>query len=315
MTKRALAKKYDIHPDYYKYRNIILPLVPSIIPVLNAILNLVNSFVPVPKELKITKYIIPGYNDVPIKVKLISLTNADTPLPALVYFHGGAFMTQASSYLIELIYKYALNIPCKLVYVDYRLLPKHPYPVGLEDCYTSYHWVCENAEKLGIDKNRIAVGGDSAGGALATGVSLLANDRNVSKPCFQMLIYPVTDKRQTTKSMMEFTDTPLWNGVQNKKMWKLYIKNEPDENVKYASPVEIDDLSGLPPTYIEVAEFDPLRDEGIEYAKALTGNGVPTQLIETKRTVHGFEIEKNNPETKRAVTERLSALKKVFYGC
>ena len=314
MTKKSLIKKYNIHPDYYKYRNFTLPLLPCIVPVVNAALNFVNYLVPVPNELKITKYKIPGYRGVPIKIKLLSPSNIDNQMPSLVYFHGGAFMIQASSYLIKLTYQYALNVPCKLFYVDYRLLPKAPYPIGLEDCYEAYRWVYENAQKLGIDKNRIAVGGDSAGGGLAAGVALLAKDRKFPIPCFQMLIYPVTDKNQTSKSMMEFTDTPLWNGVQNKKMWEMYLRNPHAGDVKYASPLEIDDLSDLPPTYIEVAEFDPLRDEGIEYAKALKENCIPTQLNETKRTVHGFEVEKNNQETKRAIAGRISALKKAFYS-
>ena len=314
MTKKELINKYNIHPDYYKYRHFVLPIIPSISPTINAILNFINRFVPKPKELIVTKYSIPGYKDTPIKVKTLAPNNASAQMPALVYFHGGAFMIQASSYLIELIYKYALLVPCKLVYVDYRLFPKAPYPVGLEDCYAAYRWVYENAQELGIDRNRIAVGGDSAGGNFATGVSLLARDRNVPVPCFQMLIYPATDRSQKSKSMIEFTDTPLWNGVQNKKMWEMYLENANSENVKYASPIEIDDLSSLPPAYIETAEFDPLRDEAIEYSKALEKNGVPTQLVETKRTVHGFEIEKNNEETKRAVKERITALKRMFYG-
>lgn len=150
-----------------------------------------------------------------------------------------------------------------MVFVDYRWAPRHAFPVGVEDCYAAFQWVYQKAEEIGIDPDKIAMGGDSAGGALAAAVCLMARDRKASKICFQMLIYPVTDARQVTESVKEFIDTPLWNGKQNQKMWKLYLGQGVHPNKAYASPMEAASFNNLPDAYIEVAEFDCLRDEGI----------------------------------------------------
>uniref|UniRef100_UPI003FEF43B7 alpha/beta hydrolase n=1 Tax=Eisenbergiella tayi TaxID=1432052 RepID=UPI003FEF43B7 len=144
-----------------------------------------------PEELKETGRKIPGYQDAPVGISIFEPKEGREPLPALVYFHGGAFALQSAPCHKKLSCCYAMNTPCKVVSVDYRLLPENTFPIGLEDCFAAYRWVLENAAQPGISPNRIAVGGDSAGGALSAGVCLLARDRDIPVPCFQMLIYPV----------------------------------------------------------------------------------------------------------------------------
>lgn len=249
-----------------------------------------QDMVKIPEGLKETRRKIPGYQDAPVGISIFEPEEGREPLPALVYFHGGAFALQSAPCHKKLSCSYALNTPCKVVSVDYRLLPENTFPIGLEDCFAAYRWVLENAAQLGISPNRIAVGGDSAGGALSAGVCLLARDRGIPVPCFQMLIYPVMDERQNSASMKKYNDTPLWNSRLNAKMWKMYLKDGLPVEKGYASPAEAVSLEGMPPAYVEVAEYDCLRDEGIAFAKALKDSGIPAELYETKRTVHGFEI-------------------------
>ena len=172
--------------------------------------------------------------------------------------------------------------------------------------------IYENAEKFKIDKNRIALGGDSAGGALATAVAQMARDRKGPEVIFQMLIYPVTDSRQKTESIKKFVDTPLLNSKVNKGMWKLYLKDSVKGNKAYAAPNEAEGFSDLPSAYIEVAEFDCLRDEGLEYAKSLEEAGVEVKVREVKGAIHDFEIAKNSDYIKEVIKSRGETLKEAF---
>ncbi len=305
-------ENYNIHPDFMKYKNIKPPMNPAILPLINVFMTKSLNRVKMPNGLIETKHRIIGYQGAAINAAILEPAGRISPLPCLVYFHGGAFAMQAASYQKRLACDYALRTPCKVVLVDYRLLPKNVFPVGLEDCYSAFCWIQEHAESLGIDKNRIAVGGDSAGGALAAGVCLVARDRKIPMPCFQMLIYPVVDKRQTGNSMKEFVDTPLWNSKLNAKMWRMYLKNGLPDKKEYASPAEAASLEGMPPSYIEVAEYDCLRDEGIAFAEALKNSGVTTELYKTQRTVHGFEIAENNGIVHESVTRRIEKLRAAF---
>ena len=288
------------------------PLNPVILPIINFFLTGVFNRTPVGDGLTEVHYSIAGYKGGSIHLSVISPQKRDVPLPALVYFHGGAFAMQAAPYLKRLTARYALETPCKVVLVDYRLLPKARFPMGLEDCAAAYRWVTENAEALGIDARRLAVGGDSAGGALSIGVCLLAQERRMAKPCFQMLIYPVTDEGQNTPSMKQFTDTPMWNSKLNAKMWEMYLKGVSPAQRENASPSAASSFAGIPPTYVEVSEFDCLRDEGNAFAKTLQENGIATQLYLTKGTVHGFEIAEQNEIVLESVDRRIKALKEAF---
>lgn len=304
--------KYNIHPDFMKYKNVKPPMNPAVLPLINFFMTQSLNKVKMPDGLIEIKHKITGYQGAAIKVSIFEPAGQISPVPCLVYFHGGAFAIQAASYHKRLACDYALKTPCKVAFVDYRLLPKNVFPVGLEDCYSAFCWIQEHAESLGIDKSRIAVGGDSAGGALSAGVCLLARDRKIPRPCFQMLIYPVVDQRQTGNSMKEFVDTPLWNSELNLKMWRMYLKNGLSAKKEYASPAEAASLEGMPPSYIEVAEYDCLRDEGIAFAKALENSGVATELYQTQRTVHGFEIAENNEIIRESVTRRVEKLQTAF---
>ncbi|MBU3178347.1 alpha/beta hydrolase [Clostridium estertheticum] len=304
--------KYNIHSDFKKYENTKLPLYPLLLPLINTLINSsVNKIKPA-EGVSATKKKITGYQNGTIELTIYEPKEIEKNAPCLIYLHGGAFALKAAPYHKNLVCEYALKTPCKVIFVDYRLAPKYAFPFGVEDCYAAFEWVCKNVEVLGIDKNRIAIGGDSAGGGLAAAVNLMARDRKAPSICFQMLIYPVTDARQITESIKNYIDTPMWNSKLNEKMWKLYLKDEVHINREYASPMEATSLENLPDSYIEVSEFDCLRDEGINFAEALQKNGIHVELHKTIGTVHGFDIAEKSEIVHQSVERRIEALKKGF---
>ncbi|MBW4084077.1 alpha/beta hydrolase [Paenibacillus sp. S150] len=305
--------KYSIHSDFEPYAKRTLPLNSWLLPILNKlIVRSVNKLEPA-GGMKVSKEVISGYKNGKLDLTLFEPAGIGTNAPCLIYLHGGAFALQAAPSHIHLVREYALKTPCKLIFVDYRLAPKYPFPYGVEDCYAAFEWVCEHAETLGVDTNRIAVGGDSAGGALAAAVTLLARDRKAPRICFQLLLYPVTDARQDTESIKEFVDTPLWNSRLNEKMWKLYLKDGVGAGKReYASPMEAASFENLPDAFVEITEFDCLRDEGIHYAEALRKSGIPVEIHYTKGTIHGYDVAEKSEIVRQSVERRIEALRRAF---
>jgi acetyl esterase len=254
--------------------------------------------------------VIPGPEGAPeIPVRIYRPQNPSSPSPAIVYFHGGAFVI--GDYYTEehRCLRLAADGGCLVVSVDYRLAPENPFPAGVEDCYSALVWVGAHARDLGIDVDRIGVGGSSAGGALAAAVAQMARDRGGVSLALQLLIYPVTDDRMETPSMRAFSATPVWNSASNALMWDHYLGVRRDYISNYAAPGRAADLSDLPPAYIMTAEFDPLRDEGIIYAQRLMQARVPVELHSFAATCHGFDLLAPTIElSRRAVDEQVGAV-------
>jgi len=265
-------------------------------------------------ELCITKESVRSYDGADISVFIMDPYGLEESSPCLVYYHGGGFFFEGAGYHYRLAKEYALMCECRVIFVQYRLAPKYPHPTPAEDCYAALRWTFAHAERLKISPEKIAVGGDSAGGALSAAVCRMAQDRGTELPLFQLLIYPVTDRRMHYESCQSYTDTPMWNAGLSAKMWEGYVQNENAPDLVYASPMEADRFDGLPAAYVETAEFDCLHDEGIAYANALRDAGVHVALNETKGTMHGFDIVKNAPTTKAARSERIGYMRTMFYG-
>ena len=259
-----------------------------------------------------TKESVKSYDGADVEVLFFEPRTLEGPSPCLVYYHGGGFVFPASAAHYRVIKQCALEAECKVVFVQYRLAPENPHPTPSEDCYASLRWTFENAQKLNIDRNAIAVGGDSAGGALAAAVCQMSRDRGTDMPVFQLLIYPVTDRRMQTESCRQFTDTPMWNAKLNARMWRDYLQDDSVSPIAYASPMEAESFENLPDAYVETAEFDCLRDEGIAYAEALRKAGAAVELNETKGTMHGFDIVRHAPTTKKAVSKRIAYIRSRF---
>jgi acetyl esterase/lipase len=218
-----------------------------------------------------------------------------TPRGALVHFHGGAFIGGDLDLSEGAVGRMADVANLLVVDVDYRLAPEDPFPIGFNDCYDALVWAASNATELLIDPARIAVGGESAGGALAAGVAIAARDRGGPAVAYQQLLYPVLDDALTTKSVRELVDAPMWDAPSTALMWDHYLGpvDSRGEVSPYAAPMRAADqpggLAGLPPAYILACELDPLRDEEIAYATALIAAGVSVELHVVPGTFHGFE--------------------------
>lgn len=255
-----------------------------------------------------------GYKGAKIKARIFRPAGEYGDLPCIVNLHGGAFVGTGMRHQLRYCINFAEQLRCIVIFVDYRLALKYPFPVPVEDCYAALEWTYKNAVRLGIDSSRIAVFGDSAGGALAAAVCHMARDRGTHIPCFQMLIYPVTDSTQSSESVRRFTDTPGFNSVGNKAMWDYYLANGDFGMPQYAAPLLAKDFSRLPPAYVETAEFDCLHDEGIAYAEKLRAAGAEVEINETRGSYHGFDIQEDRRYSKRMLAYRCKVMKKVFYG-
>jgi acetyl esterase/lipase len=224
----------------------------------------------------------------PVKVRIYRNSSLSTPTGAFLFFHGGAFVFGDLESEHPRCLHFADRAGCLVISVDYRLAPEHPYPAALNDGVTALSWLRHNAHALGVDAQRIAIGGASAGGALASALALKTRDEEGMWLRAQLLIYPALDDRTSSPSIRQFYRHAPWDGERTEKMWTHYLKDV-DEVTAYAAPSRATDLSGLPSTYIMTAEQDPLRDEALNYAQRLLAAGVSVEYHHFARTYHGFD--------------------------
>ncbi|MGG7100143.1 alpha/beta hydrolase [Rhodococcus sp. 24CO] len=256
----------------------------------------------------------PGWDGDPeVTIRFVTPDNVDGPIPVLVWFHGGGFAIGTAESSDPFCVEVARELGFAVANVEYRLAPETPDPGPVNDCYAALLYVYTNAEELGIDPNRIAVGGQSAGGGLAAGTALKARDEGVVPVVFQYLEIPALDDRLATVSMTNFVDTPMWNRPNAIVSWQYYLgesysgSEDPDVSI-YAAPSRATDLTGLPPAYVATMELDPLRDEGIEYALRLLHAGVSVELHSFPGTFHGSGLIGAAEISKRAAAEALTVL-------
>jgi len=223
--------------------------------------------------------------------------DAGVERPVLVYFHGGGWVRGDLDTHDGLCRLLAEAADCVVVSVDYRRAPEHPFPTPVHDAYAATAWVAEHAELVGGDGDRIAVGGDSAGGNLAAAVTLLARERDGPDIDHQVLLYPVTDYDLDTDSYHENESGYLLSRASMRWYWERYLDDVVDGANPYASPLRAPDLSGLPSATVVTAGYDPLRDEGAAYADRLQEAGVAVTHANYPGMVHVFA---SFPELERA---------------
>lgn len=211
-----------------------------------------------------------------------------TPLPIVVYFHGGGWLLGDLDTHDCLCRHLANRSACVVVAVGYRRAPECKYPGALNDCMAVVRHIAENAEEYQADAGRIAVAGDSAGGNLAAAAALRARDEGGPKIALQLLIYPITDNNFGTASYKDFAEGYGLTRDGMQYFWKQYLADERDAASPYASPLRAESLQGLPPAHIITAEYDVLRDEGQAYARRLAEAGVPTTTRHYEDMIHGF---------------------------
>jgi acetyl esterase len=226
--------------------------------------------------------------EIPVRLYRPRGSGAADRLPALVYFHGGGW-TIGDLDTHDVVCRELANLArCAVVSVDYRLAPEHRFPAAVEDALAATRWVVREAEALGLDPRRVAVGGDSAGGTLAAVVALVFRDAGAPRLAMQVLIYPATDMAADTASHLRFAEGHLL--TRDAILWfrSNYLRGPEDETDWRASPLKARDLSGVAPAYIVTAGFDPLVDEGRAYADRLQAAGVPVTYECFEGMIHGF---------------------------
>ena len=228
--------------------------------------------------------------------------------------HGGGFVIGSVETEHGGAAQMAISTGAVVVSVDYRLAPEHPYPAALHDCYAALTFLHDQADALGVDPDRVAVAGTSAGGGLAAATALFARDRGGPALCFQLLHIPELDDRLETGSMQAFVDSPMWNRPLAVQSWQAYLgpRYGAADVPAYAAPARAADLSGLPPAYISTAEHDPLRDEGITYAQRLLQAGVSVELHQFPGTFHGSALVMTASVSRRAQREATVVLRRAL---
>lgn len=229
----------------------------------------------------------------PVKVAVIGSGRKAALRPAVLHIHGGGFIVGRMEDTIPASQRLSEEMDCVVVEVDYRLSPETRFPGPLEDCHAALVWLHANADELGVDRTRIAVKGESAGGGLAAMVALAARDRHSVPLCCQILIYPMLDDRTgSTRRVPEFIGSIGWNEAGNTVGWSSLLGQPAGRPTIPAGsvPARATDLAGLPRTFIGVGSIDLFVEEDIAYARRLVQSGVSTELLVTPGAFHGFDF-------------------------
>jgi acetyl esterase/lipase len=256
--------------------------------------------------------VVPGRDGDPdITVRVYRPVGVEGTLPGIFFIHGGGMVLGDLDSEILTCELLSEQIGAVVVSTDYRKAPENPYPAAVNDCYASLEWVGGHFDELGIDPDRLAVFGASAGGGLAVAVSLLARDRGGPKLCFQMPIYPMLDDRNETTSSYEITEVGIWDRGGNLEAWEMYLAGQDADH--YAAPARATNLTELPPTFIDVGTMDLFRDEDIAFVGRLVEAGVPTEFHLYPGAYHASENFAPEAElSQRIWATRLAALRRAL---
>ena len=234
----------------------------------------------------------------------------DQPEPLLIFFHGGGFVIGDLDTHDGVCRILAAAAGVRVLSVGYRLAPEHPFPAPVEDAYAAFAWAAANAASLNADPARIAVGGDSAGGNLATVLSHMARDAGGARPAMQLLIYPVTDATVDTRSRQLFAEGFVLTKADMDAFEAAYLPEGTDPGDQRVSVAKCPDLRGLPTAYVTTAGFDPLRDEGEAYALAMRECGVRVALRRHSGLIHTFANQTGfSSDARGAMLEAAGALR------
>ena len=239
-------------------------------------------------------------------------SSSKLPGSAVLYLHGGGMiysLAETAPMYDAAVRGYVAASGVPMLMVDYRVAPEHSGSVPVEDCYAALCWLAEHSAELGADPARLAVAGDSAGGGLAAGVSLLARDRGGPALALQLLIYPMLDDRTTTPDPELPPEFLTWTYEDNVTGWGA-LRGDRAELSVYAAPARAEGLTGLPPTYLDTGDLDIFRTEDIDYARRLSTAGVPTELHVHPGCPHAFEgLAPDADVSRRVVADRVRRLR------
>lgn len=319
MTDVSVA---NVHPELRPFLEVFAGTPPNFSPegleqTRAGLLALLASVKPArPDSVQVSDVWVPGSEGEPdVALRIYRPTAASTPVPALYWMHGGGMMIGCIDMDDALMVGAVEKLGMAAVSVEYRLAPENPHPAPVEDCYTGLAWIAEHAPEHGIDVDRLAVGGASAGGGLAAATALLARDRGGPALAFQLLLEPMLDDRAITPSSNAYDGGVVWDRKDNHMGWTALLGDQVGtENVSpYAAPARATDLAGLPPALVDVGEVETFRDECIDYAQRLIGAGVSTELHVYPGCFHGFDLMAPDTTMGRLAWKlRWSALARAF---
>lgn len=257
---------------------------------------------------------IPGRRGDPdVKIQVIGAAQKDRLRPAVLHIHGGGYILGSAEQAIPDCQRLSRDLDCVVVNVDYRLAPETPFPGSLEDNYAALRWLHDKAKTIGVDRSRIAVKGESAGGGHAAALAIAARDRGEVKLCYQVLIYPMLDDRTgSTRKPPPFIGAFGWTAPQNEFGWSSLL-GLPAGSAQVPAgsvPARVTNLAGLPPAFVGVGSVDLFVDEDIDYARLLVNAGVSTELCVMPGAFHGFDAVVPDAQVSREFTAAwTSALK------
>lgn len=273
---------------------------------------------PAQEAVSCTQRFVPGPPGAP-DVRVLVYTapdESDTPRPAFLHIHGGGFVLGQPEINDAANRSLAAGLGCTVVSVDYRLAPETRYPGAVEDCYAALLWLYRQAAELGIDSNRIAIGGESAGGGHAAALAIVARERCEVPICLQLLDSPMLDDRTGSASDPHpYCGEFIWTPANNRFGWRALLGIEPGgvDVPPGAAPARVADLSGLPPTLIVVGALDLFLEESLEYARRLTRAGVPTELHVIPGAFHAFQAAGSEaPQVRECLRWCQGALKRAW---
>jgi acetyl esterase len=312
-----LPPKYALAPEFADQKGFTLPSNRLVLRLIDAAFRWQRRGFPWSDAVTVRTHRLEAGGARAIPVLEVAPKSAGVSAPAIVDYHGGAFFLSTMRPHLAYAERYAVATGARVFVPEYRLSLDHPFPAPFDDAVATLAFVHRDAAALGIDRERILVLGDSAGGALAAGVAQHALDQRGPKLRGQILIYPVTDHDTKTGSARDFVDTPGWTSGSNRNMWKLYLRDSDwarrgrqGAPPPYAAPLHRARFDDLPPAFVEVAEFDPLRDEGIAYARALEAAGVPVELHVVAGGIHGYDLVEGSPTAAAILAKRLDAIRR-----
>jgi acetyl esterase/lipase len=328
-TSPAVADPYSVDP-YSLVDPELLPVLKQFPPTVDLSLEMVRQFrqspgmppLPAPAPQPVERH-IPGPPGAPeVRLWVVDPAPAEKGKPLLLHMHGGGFM-MTNPMLMPQIQEIATDCHCVVVSVDYRLAPETHYSGSLEDNYAALKWVHAHAAELGIDRSRIAVGGESAGGTHAASLAIHARDRNKLDRnkedvpiCFQLLIYPALDDRTgSTHPAPPAIGHFMWTASANRFAWSslLGVPAGSSKVPATAVPARVASVAGLPPAWIGVGSIDLFVEEDMEYARRLVHAGVGTELLVVPGAFHGFDLLVPDAEaSKQFSASWKSALRKAF---
>jgi acetyl esterase/lipase len=264
-----------------------------------------------PSRASFTTRTIPGPPDNPdLQVVIVDPQPGGTGRPALLHMHGGGYVIGTARQFVPMLQRYADACGCVIVSVDYRLSPETRFPGALEDNYVGLRWLRDSAAELGVDPNRIGVGGESAGGGHAAALAIAARDRGEVPVAFQFLIYPMLDDRTgTSRKVSPYIGEFLWNSLCNEFGWSAYLGVPAGSAMVPAGsvPARVEDLSRLPPTYIGVGALDIFVEENLVFASRLIAAGVPVDMDVVSGAYHGFNTVVPDADVSMRFDEKIMA--------